>query len=230
MNTKLKKAISLTAVFLFLMFMYGYFLSTTITSNNYNPLGITIVLDAGHGNPDGGCVGLKTGITESELNLVYVNKLEKLLNTAGINIIKTRNSNNALIKSNLSSFKKQDMLKRKEIIQNSCAELVVSIHMNKFDLKSENGAQVFYYENNEQAKIFAECVRDELTKQIENARQLVLGGDYFITKCSSAPAIIVECGFLSNEQEEINLQKEDYQDKMCYAIFCGIMKYLGMEK
>lgn len=192
-----------------------------------SPYEITVVLDAGHGGIDGGSIGDTTGITECELNLLYVNKIENLLKSVGIKVIKTRTSSEGLYDKNAENFKKDDMQKRKQIIEQSNAQAVVSIHMNKFSLKSENGAQVFFNTENEFSQSFANCVRDELTSQIDNARKLTLNGDYYILKCTNVPSVLVECGFLSNPQEELLLQQEDYQDKLCYAIFCGIMKFLN---
>lgn len=193
-----------------------------------SPYKLTIVLDAGHGGVDGGSVGSTTGITENELNLIYVNKLEKLLLSVGINVIKTRSNLDGLYSLGSENPKKEDMQKRKEIISNSGAQAVVSIHMNKFSLKSEKGAQVFYKTDDKNGKLFADTVMNELIGRIENARPLTLGGDFFICKCTTAPSIIVECGFLSNQEEEVLLQKEDYQDKFCYAVFCGIIRYFNI--
>lgn len=224
-----KKATLVCMAFIVFIFSFGFLLSklasTQAVSSPYN---LTIVLDAGHGGIDGGSVGSSTGITECELNLVYVNKLEKLLNAVGINVVKTRSTLDGLYDSNASNLKKDDMQKRKEIISSSNAQAVVSIHMNKFSLASEKGAQVFYLENSETGKTFAESVKDELVKQIDNARNLTLGGDFFICKCLNVPSIIVECGFLSNKDEEVLLQNDEYQDNLCYAIFCGILKYFNL--
>lgn len=191
-----------------------------------SPYNLTIVLDAGHGGIDGGCVGTKTGIKESDLNLIFTNKLEKLLKSVGINVVKTRNDDNSLAKSTSSNFKKEDMQKRKDIILKSNAQMVVSIHMNKFSLSSENGSQVFYQKEDEKGQKLANCIRDELVKNIENSRELTLGGNYFMCKCDNIPSVIVECGFLSNENEELLLQQENYQDKFCYTVFCGIIRFL----
>lgn len=159
--------------------------------------------------------------------MIYVNKLETLLNAVGIKTIKTRSTLDGLYDLTSDNLKKDDMQKRKKIIENSNAQAVVSIHMNKFTLPSEKGAQVFYLSDSENGKQFADCVKDELVKQIDNARNLTLSGDFFICKCLDVPSIIMECGFLSNPEEELLLQNEDYQDKMCYAIFCGILKYFN---
>ena len=119
------------------------------------------------------------------------------------------------------------MLKRKQIINQTNAQAVVSIHMNKFTLPTENGAQVFFNTENKYSEKFANDVKDVLVSQIDTARKLALNGDYYILKCTQIPSVLVECGFLSNPTEEQLLQTEDYQDKLCYAIFCGIMKFLN---
>ena len=168
-----------------------------------------------------------SGVTESQLNLIYVNKLEKLFKSVGINVVKTRKNDDGLYDKTASNLKKDDMLKRKEIIEKSNAQAVVSIHMNKFTSLNECGAQVFFSDENNKSLEFANCVKDSLIGQIENARKLTLNGDYYILKCSNIPSVLVECGFLSNPEEEKLLQDEEYQDKLCYAIFCGIMKFFN---
>ena len=218
--------ICLVAIFLF---SFGFFLTKLVSAQTVtSPYNLTIVIDAGHGGIDGGSTGTNTGITENELNLIYANKLEKLLKSVGVKVVKTRNSLDGLYNTGSKNFKKEDMQKRKEIIQQANAQAVISIHMNKFSLKSEKGSQVFYQQNDEKGKKLADCIKDELVSKIENARNLTLGGDFFICKCDNIPSVIVECGFLSNEKEEVLLQDDEYQDKLCYSIFCGIMKYFNI--
>lgn len=218
--------ICLVAIFLF---SFGFFLTKLVSAQTVtSPYNLTIVIDAGHGGIDGGSTGTNTGITENELNLIYANKLEKLLKSVGVKVVKTRNSLDGLYNAGSKNFKKDDMQKRKEIIQQANAQAVISIHMNKFSLKSEKGSQVFYQQNDEKGKKLADCIKDELVSKIENARNLTLGGDFFICKCDDVPSVIVECGFLSNEKEEMLLQDDEYQDKLCYSIFCGIMKYFNI--
>ena len=207
-------------------FSFGFLLSIISKEQTVaSPYNITIVLDAGHGGLDGGSIG-NNGTVEAELNLIYVEKLEKLFKASGIGVIKTRKSLDGLYSSKNGNFKKEDMQRRKEIIQNSFASAVISIHMNKFSLKSERGCQVFYQSESKTGKNLAECIKDRLVSKIEYARELTLGGDYFICKCDNIPSVIVECGFLSNDEEEKLLCDENYQDKLCYAIFCGVMSYL----
>lgn len=193
---------------------------------NATPYKLTVVLDAGHGGVDGGSTGVSTGITESEINLTYTNKIEKYLKSCGINVVQTRTTLNGLYDYYDKDFKLRDMEKRKEIIKKANPELVISLHMNKFADENQNGSQVFFGENNENSQNLANAIRDELVKNFDNARELTLYGDYYITECTNKPTVIVECGFLSNKQEELNLINENYQNKMCYSIFCGIMRYL----
>ena len=224
-----KKKILIFSLIAIFLFSFGFLLTKLVSAETVaSPYNLTIVIDAGHGGLDGGSTGTNTGVTESELNLIYANKLEKLLKSVGISVIKTRNSLDGLYDAGSKNFKKEDMQKRKEIIEQANAQAVISIHMNKFSLKSENGSQVFYQQNDEKGKKLADCIKDELVAKIDNARNLTLGGDFFICKCDDVPSVIVECGFLSNEKEELLLQEDEYQDKLCYSIFCGIMKYFNI--
>lgn len=177
---------------------------------------------------DGGTVGTTTGITESELNLKYAKKLTTYLQQFGINVINTRETMDGLYDTFDENYKQNDMKKRSEIINNSNAQLVISLHMNKFTSSSENGAQVFYKDGDENGQKMANSIKTMLKANFDNARDLTLAGDYYILNCTNITGVIVECGFLSNPTEEVNLQKDDYINKMCYSIYAGIINYLGV--
>lgn len=226
-NIKRKMAIY-SLVFLVVVFSFGYFASTTVIETVAHPTGITVVIDAGHGGADGGSVGVSTGITESELNLIYAKKLTKYLENFGINVVNTRTDMNGLYDKMTDDFKLVDMKKRVEIIKKSDAQVLVSIHMNKYTTSQENGAQVFFEQDNEESEQLATCIKDMLKANFENARELVLAGDYYILNETNTIGVIVECGFLSNPMEEKNLQDSAYQDKLCYSIYAGIISYLGV--
>ncbi len=185
----------------------------------------TIVLDAGHGGIDGGVSGAGSGVKESDLNLIYTFLLAEKLNSAGFNVVFTRADKGGLYGLATSGFKKRDMNKRREIISNSKANLVISIHMNKFSSKSRYGAQVFFLKPNTESMTLANNIQKALNVATNN-KFSALKGDYFILKCCEAPSVIVECGFLSNPTEEMLLQQKDYQDKIVTSIFNGIMLYL----
>ena len=141
-----KKMLGLFAIFLVVVFSFGFFVSYSVEVDIVNPTNITVVIDAGHGGLDGGSVGAG-GTVESELNLIYAKKLTKYLENFGINVVNTRTNADGLYDDVTDDYKLVDMEKRVEIINNSGAQLLISIHMNKFTSSGENGAQVFCKEN-----------------------------------------------------------------------------------
>ena len=199
-------------------------LSIITTSSSPKPE-YTIVIDAGHGGRDGGTVGKTTGISESELNLQYAYCLKNLCEEFGIGVVLTRKDMNGLYDENASNKKKSEMEKRKNIINNSGADLMISLHMNAFPLSSSEGAQVFYAKGSESGFDLAKSVQESICQSFENARDYVSVGDYFVLNYSSIPAVLVECGFLSNPQEEIQLQEEEYQNRLAWGIYNGIISY-----
>ncbi len=189
---------------------------------------VKIVLDAGHGGIDGGVVGSITGIKESEINLKVVKKLEKYLVNAGMSVTLTRNSDAGLYGVATKNLKKKDMQKRKEIIDEVTPDLVVSVHMNKYSLATRRGAQVFFKESDEKSELLAMQIQKSFNEMEEASRECsILSGDYYILNCNEYPSVIAECGFLSNPDDEKLLVTEEYQDKIAYAIFKGIVGYLA---
>lgn len=185
----------------------------------------TIVIDAGHGGIDAGSSGKTTGVKESDLNLRYAKALKAMCEDSNIKVVMTRKDENGLYSPNASNKKKSEMQKRKQIIDNSDADLVISIHMNSFNLASCKGAQVFYAKGNEAGKNFATSVQSFLHDGFSTAKQTASIGDYFVLNCTDKPAILVEFGFLSNPEEEKLLQTDDYMKKMCYCVLGGILEY-----
>lgn len=190
--------------------------------------GIKIVLDAGHGGIDGGVTGVNTGVKESEINLAIVRKLEKYLTEAGFGVVLTRPSDAGLYGVATGSLKKKDMQKRSEIIHAAKPYLVVSVHQNKYSLSSRRGAQIFYKKGDDLSAKLAECIQNSFNDMTESVKKYSpLTGDYYILNCSEYPSVIAECGFLSNPQDEALLITEEYQYKVAYSIFKGIVSYLA---
>lgn len=188
----------------------------------------TIVIDAGHGGRDGGAVG-SSGVTESELNLKYAKELKSLCEDFGIGVVMTRSDMNGLYDESAPNKKKSEMERRKNIINSSRADLVISIHMNSFPLPSSNGAYVFYANGSDEGYSLAKSVQTSLCQSFDNAREYVSVGDYFVLNYSSIPSVLVECGFLSNPQEEANLKSDEYCQKFCYSLLVGILSYFEMK-
>lgn len=228
----IKKKWLITGICVFLSVLIIAILFITINAKSVNSYGVqnakyTVVIDAGHGGIDGGSVGKQTNAVESKLNLEYAKNLASQLNIMGINTILTRSDENGLYDENAKSLKKSDMKKRKEIIENAKPNLVVSIHMNSFSSPRARGAGTFYKKDNEQGKALATCIQKQLKTNIEYASSPSKVGDYYILNCTNLPAVLVECGFLSNPEDEALLVTKDYQNKICYSILSGIIAFLN---
>lgn len=198
------------------------FIKTTSPKKTY-----TVVIDAGHGGIDGGSVGVVTKNDENHLNLEYAKCLKTYFENFDIGVVMTRSTLDGLYSPIAKNKKKSDMQKRKDIIEKSGADLVVSIHMNSFPTKASRGAQVFYDKNNESGKALADCIQKRFVLDIENARKSAKPGDFFLVNCTPLPSVIVECGYLSNPTEDQLLATKKHREKICYAIFCGVLSFLG---
>ena len=188
--------------------------------------GKVIVIDAGHGSPDGGAVGI-SGVLEKDLNLSVAKSLGNYLEQSGATVIYTRIDDNSVVDahSGIKKTKLDDLKKRKHIKNNSGADMFVSIHMNKFPEQQYKGAQVFYpdkpHEQNKM-KIFVDKTNNREIKNDE--------GSIFVLSDSTIPSVVVECGFLSNPEEEDKLQTKEYREKIAFAIFAGITDYINNSK
>lgn len=179
-------------------------------------LGKKVVVDAGHGGFDGGVVGI-TGSIESEFTLIIANQLGQLLQEKGIEVIYTRKDEKAL-----GNTKKEDMLRRAEIIKQSNADCVVSIHLNSYKDTTRRGVQVFY-DDTGYGKSFANILQLNINAQInafysKRSDLAPQKGDLFITKCDKIPSAIIECGFISNFEDERLLKTQYYRDQLCNVI------------
>ena len=175
--------------------------------------GITVVIDAGHGGIDGGVVGKNSGVKESEINLKIAKMLGSSLSRKGYNCVLTRKDGNGLYQIGAKSKKLSDMQKRKEIINSSSADLMISIHQNYFSSSSVKGAQVFFAQNNEKSGTYAGIFQTEFNAFCSQNKQAKLA-DYYVLQCSIIPSILVECGFLSNAEDEKNLTTPSYREKL----------------
>ena len=191
--------------------------------------GVTVVIDAGHGGIDGGVVGA-SGTKEAEINLDVAKKLKIQFEQRGFAVVMTRENKEGLYGIYSSGFKKRDMQKRKEIIEQANPLIVISIHMNRHSSPSTKGAQVFYDSQNEKGKILANYIQGQLNDNVSDKKRVEKSGDYYMVKCSEIPSVIVECGFLSCPQEEALLKTDEYQTKLSYYIFAGALKYLMIEE
>lgn len=218
---KLKPILGIICIVIFsfvLCFSFNYIANASKNSDYFK---YTIVLDAGHGGWDGGTTGTATGVTEAELNLEVTKLLEEYLSDFGFNVVLTRNGKDSLGKDKLS-----DMEKRKQIINRVNPTMVVSIHMNSFSDISQCGTQAFYTYGNAESEKLATSIQSQMKLLLENARENANHGEYYILECSDATSCIVECGFLSNPNDEALLNTKEYKQNLAYSIYSGIVKYL----
>lgn len=177
-----------------------------------------IVIDAGHGGIDGGVA--YGDMVEKILTLDISYRLKAKLEAKGFKVVMTRTDDNAL-----ADGKKADMQARKEVIEEAKANLVLSIHVNKFTSSSRRGVQVFY-DDTEKNKALGERMQSIINTHInapyiDRSNLEAIAGDYYITKCTERPSIIIECGFISNSNDRVLLKTEKYKDDLADCIAIG---------
>lgn len=189
----------------------------------------TVIIDAGHGGFDGGAVA-NDGTVEKDINLNISLTLAKLLKQNGFRVIMTREadvSTEDTESMQIASKKKSDLKNRLNLMRDNPDAVFVSIHLNKFTTSSAVGSQVFYSKN-EQARILGEDIQNSIISLIqpENTRvnKQATSSTYLLHN-ATIPAVLVECGFLSNKQELEKLKQPSYQNKMAFSIYCGIAEY-----
>ena len=188
-----------------------------------------IVLDAGHGKPDEGAQS-STGTTEAETNLKITLKVQGLLEQSGATVILTRSDDEAIYDLDSKTLKQKkisDIHNRVKIGNEAHADIFVSIHLNKIPQEQYWGWQCFYKEGNEQSIKLAKSLQENLNESIqkENKRVAMKLENVYIMKHVEIPISIVECGFLSNKEEEKMLLEDEYQNKLAWGIYNGIMDY-----
>ncbi len=199
-------------------------LGHSLSAQRTTLIDFTVVIDAGHGGIDGGVVGVD-GVKESTLNLQYAKCLGEIFSTAGFNVVYTRKTEGGLYGLPTQGFKMRDMQERKRIIEQAQPNIMLSLHMNKFGMGYRSGPQVFFQQGKQDGRVLAESIQRVFNDMTGKQRQ-ALGGDYYVCRETSCPAVIVECGFLSNPDECAALQTEQYRTQICRLIYNGVMLYL----
>lgn len=201
----------------------------TITTNSTAVTSKVVVIDAGHGQPDRGAVGIY-GTTEEAINLKIALKLQALVEQSGGIVYLTRSDENGIYSKEAQSIKEKkvsDVKNRVAIGNGEDVDVFVSIHLNKYPSSIYSGWQAFYQQGNEESVRLAKCIQDSLNNTISkpnNRVPLVLKGIYIMDHVENT-TVTVECGFLSNEEEARLLQEDAYQDKLAWGIYIGLQEY-----
>lgn len=225
-----KKSIVLTIVAFMAIFLVCMGFKENLLETNGEIREYKIVVDAGHGNPDGGAIS-SDGIEEASLNLQVALKLKEMLEENGYKVVMTRTNEENIADSDkqnsIKEIKVSDLSNRVKIANESKADFMVSIHMNKYSDSKYWGWQTFYSKNSENGKELATIIQNSISKNIdrENKRvALPIEGIKIVDK-TNIPVVIVECGFLSNQDDLNLLQTDAYQTAIVKGIFEGIDKF-----
>ncbi len=221
-------------IFALLLAIYSLNMSsdTQTTTAGHDQTGQkTVVIDAGHGGEDPGKISSFSDLKEKDLNLKVALKVKELLESDNYKVIMTREEDRLVYSegtTNIYNKRKQDLTRRKDIMDNSGAQIVVSIHMNSFPQSQYYGAQTFYPSNSPESLKLANSIQDSLKENVDksNKRAPQEKKDQIVILTElKTPTTIVECGFLSNSEEERRLGSEDYQAQLAAAIKKGIDNY-----
>ena len=200
------------------------------TAGAWETGGMRIVVDAGHGGLDGGVCGINSGTKESDINLAISYCVKEKLEDLGFEITLTRKTEGGLYGAPTKGFKKRDMQKRKEIIERTEPILVLSIHQNFYSSRSVRGGQVFYDAGNEKSTSLGKTLQIFLNELYQTAKvkpRQAKSGEYFMLQCTSYPSVIVECGFLSNTEDEKLLCSDGWRNRLAESISSGVMTFLA---
>ena len=222
MILNLKKPLVFVVIAFFITIAVAAMLNTGAVPSFSGIGDYTIVLDAGHGAPDGGAVGAN-GTEEKDINLAITLRLREILESRGMRVIMTRTDDNSICDSSaetLHEMKVSDMHNRLSIINGSGADLFLSIHMNSFPDPSLSGLHIFYSRNHPEAQTVAELIQSRIseltgakTHTVKTASETL-----YLMKNPAPPAVLVECGFISNPDEEKLLNDDKYRSKIAFAI------------
>lgn len=222
MKNKYLFALSLLLSIIGLFTFYNRYGRQAVTSIKNKTV---IVIDVGHGGTDPGKVSTD-GIREKDVNLQIALYLKDYLIAMDYTVYMTRETDCGLYDENVSNKKVSDLNNRIQFFSSKGANYVVSIHQNSYPDSSQHGAQTFYYSGSAEGKAFAESIQNSLLSMDGTNKRTAKSSDsYYLLKHSKAPAVIVECGFLSNPAETASLTDPNYQKRLSYSIAQGIAKH-----
>ena len=229
---KNKKAMLWIACFLLLLsiFTYDYPMNESWTAWSLPLSGAIIAVDPGHGGFDGGA-SAESGLVEKDIALNISLDLRDFLQEAGALVVMTREKDEDLAKKRVKGqLKREDIHQRMKMINESSADLLVSVHLNAIPSPRWSGAQTFYYPASKENGALAYFIQDEIKDKLENTnRHAKKKSNMYLLNHARMPAALVEVGFLSNPGEAKRLGERSYQKSMANAIYQGILRYYGGE-
>lgn len=229
------KGIKIISIMLTLLILVGLFINlyigsdrfiSAISESNDNNL---IIIDAGHGGEDCGAIGI-TGVYEKDLNFAMAYEIGSILEERGFTVLYTRTEDKLLYTDaeNIKGLRKiSDLKNRCKIAAEYPNSLFISVHMNSYGDSRYSGLQVYYSENNSYSKILAGSVQSNVKESLQTSNNRVIkpGENIYVLENVENPAILIECGFLTNTEECKKLSEKEYQKQLSLAIVCGIIEY-----
>lgn len=221
-QSKFKNIIFITLTIFITSFCYHFLLAKTIPVFNSLISQKTIILDPGHGTIDKGVIHKESGIAESPINFAVSLEIKKILEKQNYNVILTRSKDYVELRPN-----SKELQRRVDLAKKYDADIYISIHVNQFPDPKYFGAQCFYHEKSIKGKILAQKIQKELKKLDPKNHRDILPQDLFVLRKSSVPAVLIEIGFISNDNDRVKLQNKKYQQKIAKAIATGINNYFS---
>lgn len=205
--------------------------SSAPTSTSALPLSsLTVALDPGHGGYDGGARAVESGLWEKAITLQMALSIEEELTAQGAQVVLTRREDICLAEGDTATRarKRQDLQRRMDIAAEAGADVFLSIHMNEYRSRREQGPQVFWQRGGQAGQLLAQTLQSALIRELNPPKQRqALAGDYYVLR-GPLPSALVECGFISNAQEEKLLLSSDYQHRFGQALAAGLRDYLAL--
>lgn len=217
----------LSAIFTSIIISKNYIKASSTETDS---TAVTVIIDPGHGGEDGGAVAPDDSV-EKDYNLAIALKLESLLKAYGFNVIMTRTTDAMTCDDGLKTQREKkvsDIRNRLNLMSQYDNCIFVSIHQNKFYDSTQNGTQVFYSKNNVNSKKLAENIQNSIQIYLQNNNKRKIkqsGTEIYLLYHATVPAVLVECSFLSNNNDLYMIKDEQYQNKLALLIADGIIKY-----
>lgn len=224
--------ICLTFIFTFVScFSVNFLLKKAESVNDFSKeKRINLVIDAGHGGIDAGTIGID-GTKEKIINLAIAQKLYDFAMVSGVSAFLVRDGDYLVYREN-DDKSRSDLYNRLDYINSINNSLLISIHQNHFEDESEWGMQIWYSPNDSKSPILADKILEITKKNLQpgNTRLNKPSDDsYYILYKAEVPSVMVECGFMSNAEENKKLQDDKYQNELAYSIMLGLNEYITEE-
>ena len=191
--------------------------------NSYTLLGKSVYIDPGHGGRDSGTT--YKNIYEKDINLIMSKKIEQYLISKGATVYLTREEDIDL-STTTKNKKRSDLTNRAKLINQSNADMYISIHLNYISNSKWQGLQIFYNNKNEENELIANSLTSYLKQTSSNIRDPKKENIYYMYKQIKTPGVLIELGFLSNPNDRYRLTREEYQDKLAISLSDAIENYL----